>query len=178
MIHKLFSRNSNKAATPGGRRLYAVGDIHGCADLLDGLLALIRQDAAATPYQLVFLGDYVDRGPDSAGVLDRLVKISASTPDTIFLKGNHEAAMLDFLAAPRRIRDILLTWDVILVILLVVVIVANTLASPYFLDVYNLADASFNYSEKAIIALGMALLILVGNVSFPIAVLSGLVDVK
>jgi serine/threonine protein phosphatase 1 len=101
MIHKLFSRNSNKAATPGGRRLYAVGDIHGCADLLDGLLALIRQDAAATPYQLVFLGDYVDRGPDSAGVLDRLVKISASTPDTIFLKGNHEAAMLDFLDAPR-----------------------------------------------------------------------------
>ena len=77
-------------------------------------------------------------------------------------------------AAPRRIRDILLTWDVILVILLVVVIVANTLASPYFLDVYNLADASFNYSEKAIIALGMALLILTRQIDLSVAAIVAL----
>jgi rhamnose transport system permease protein len=77
-------------------------------------------------------------------------------------------------AAPRRVRDVLLRWEVILVILLVATIVVNTLVSPYFLDVFNLADATFNFSEKAIIALAMALLILVRQIDLSVAAIVAL----
>jgi len=81
------------------RRVYAVGDIHGCDDLLAGLLGGIEADlkAGETPL-IVFLGDYVDRGPDSRGVIERLVQLSAKWPGTRFLGGNHEEAMLRFLS--------------------------------------------------------------------------------
>ena len=73
----------NEALAPGalppGMRIYAVGDVHGCAERLAALHALIAEDARARPLSgpspriaLVHLGDYVDRGPDSAGVLDLL----------------------------------------------------------------------------------------------------------
>jgi rhamnose transport system permease protein len=79
------------------------------------------------------------------------------------------------LDAPRRgLRDTLLRWEVILVILLAITIVANTLVSPYFLDVFNLADASSNFSEKAIIALAMALLILVRDIDLSVAAIVAL----
>jgi len=91
-------------STPPGVRLYAIGDIHGRADLLDRLHARVRADMANHPERdamVVYLGDYVDRGPDSRAVLETL---SAATPDaplpgarTIYLKGNHEQAMLDFI---------------------------------------------------------------------------------
>ncbi len=77
-------------------------------------------------------------------------------------------------APPRRIRDVVLRWEVILVILLVVTIVVNTMVSPYFLDVFNLADATFNFSEKAIIALAMALLILVRQIDLSVAAMVAL----
>lgn len=79
--------------------IIAIGDIHGRADLLDRLLSKIAKEFGTTPHQLVFLGDYVDRGPDSRAVLDRLVDLRATRPGTVLLKGNHEQAMLDFLAA-------------------------------------------------------------------------------
>lgn len=76
---------------------------------------------------------------------------------------------------PRRtLRDFLLRWEVILVILLVVTVVVNTIVSPYFLDVFNLADATFNFSEKAIIALAMALLILVREIDLSVAAIVAL----
>ncbi len=101
MIKKLLKRGGAKSAVPDGRKLYAVGDIHGCADLLDGLLEKIDKDARGIDNaRLIFLGDYVDRGPDSKGVLDRLIKLKAGKQDCVFLKGNHEAIMLDFLADP------------------------------------------------------------------------------
>ncbi len=79
------------------------------------------------------------------------------------------------LDAPQRgLRDVLLRWEVILVILLVATIVVNTIVSPYFLDVFNLADATFNFSEKAIIALGMALLILVREIDLSVAAIVAL----
>lgn len=81
-------------------------------------------------------------------------------------------AVLD--AAPRRLRDVLLRWEVILVILLVLTIVVNTIVSPYFLDVFNLADATFNFSEKAIIALAMALLIMVREIDLSVAAIVAL----
>lgn len=102
MFGNLFNAKTPPAGVPEGMRVYAVGDIHGCADLLDSLLTRIAEDDRIEPAdsRLVFLGDYVDRGPDSRGVLDRLLDIRAQRPDTVFLKGNHEAAMLDFLAGP------------------------------------------------------------------------------
>ncbi|CAN5405381.1 ABC transporter permease [soil metagenome] len=77
-------------------------------------------------------------------------------------------------APPRRLRDSLMRWEVILVILLALTIVVNTIASPYFLDVLNLADATFNFSEKAIIALAMALLILVREIDLSVAAIVAL----
>ncbi len=99
MIGKLF-RKAEAAAVPDGERVYAIGDIHGCADLLGELLAMIDVDRAGGAGQLVFLGDYVDRGPDSRGVIDRLIALAARRPDAVFLKGNHEQAMMDFIDRP------------------------------------------------------------------------------
>ncbi len=76
--------------------------------------------------------------------------------------------------AAARGATVLLRWEVILVVLLVAIIVANTIVSPYFLDVYNLADATFNFSEKAIIALAMALLILVREIDLSVAAIVAL----
>ena len=90
-------------ATPAGTRIYAIGDVHGCADLLDRLHAMIRADAAEAPEPrkvAVYLGDYVDRGADSAGVIDRLLGDPLPGFERICLKGNHEDFMLRFLDAP------------------------------------------------------------------------------
>lgn len=73
--------------------LYAVGDIHGCARTLDVLLERIKPGAED---HLIFVGDYIDRGPDSAGVIDRLLDLDRDVRCT-FLKGNHEALMLGYL---------------------------------------------------------------------------------
>ncbi|BCH34325.1 ABC transporter permease [Mesorhizobium sp. L-8-10] len=81
-------------------------------------------------------------------------------------------AVLD--APPHSLRDVLLRWEVILVILLAATVVVNTIVSPYFLDVFNLADATFNFSEKAIIALAMALLILVRQIDLSVAAIVAL----
>jgi rhamnose transport system permease protein len=76
--------------------------------------------------------------------------------------------------APRKLKDVLLRWEVILVILLALTIIVNTIVSPYFLDVFNLADATFNFSEKAIIALAMALLILIRQIDLSVAAIVAL----
>ncbi len=85
---------------PPFRRVYAIGDIHGRLDLLDELLALIEADreaAGAVRPVLIFLGDYVDRGPASAGVIARLLGPPPADFDVVHLLGNHEAMMLRFL---------------------------------------------------------------------------------
>lgn len=97
------SEGSRAARVPEETRVYAVGDIHGRADLLDEMLRLIERDNGNAPpvreTALVFVGDYVDRGPDSAGVFDRLLKTARSGRYTMhLLKGNHEVMFLDFLA--------------------------------------------------------------------------------
>jgi serine/threonine protein phosphatase 1 len=91
---------------PQGQLLYAVGDIHGRLDLLETMLGQIAQNARARQSRqqtLVFLGDYVDRGPDSRGVVERLIRDPLLGFDTHFLKGNHEAILLDFLEEPWRL---------------------------------------------------------------------------
>lgn len=91
-----------RSSVPAGTRIYAVGDIHGRVDLLDKMLARIDENLASSPVKhpiLVFIGDYVDRGPDSRKVVDRLIARS-KTNEVVCLKGNHEAFMLDFLDDP------------------------------------------------------------------------------
>lgn len=93
------------APRTGGRLVYAVGDIHGRAELLDKLLKIIRADATGQAHQtkplLVFLGDYVDRGPESAKVVERILRLRAGRAFEVRpLKGNHELALLQFLEDP------------------------------------------------------------------------------
>lgn len=78
------------------KQIYAIGDIHGCIDKLQRLLERIDIDWARD--MLVLMGDYIDRGPRSYEVLDFLITLQKKYPNTIFLKGNHEAMFLDFLS--------------------------------------------------------------------------------
>ncbi len=73
--------------------LIAVGDIHGCAISLDAILKKVNLQPDD---HIVFIGDYIDRGPDSKGVIDRLIKLSEEVECT-FLRGNHEELMLGYL---------------------------------------------------------------------------------
>jgi serine/threonine protein phosphatase 1 len=90
---------------PEGRRVYAIGDIHGRLDLLRTLMAQIdRDDAArgAARTEIIFLGDLVDRGPDSAGVIDYLIAARASGRDCTFLGGNHDEVFLHAAEGDRK----------------------------------------------------------------------------
>jgi serine/threonine protein phosphatase 1 len=105
------SRSShNKRAAPrlpDGLRIYAIGDIHGCADLLEGLLQQIDMDCTLYPANrpiVVFLGDYIDRGPASSEVLDLLLGCER-TKEAVFLKGNHETYVHRFLSEPAVLDD-------------------------------------------------------------------------
>jgi serine/threonine protein phosphatase 1 len=93
--------------TPDGIRIYAIGDVHGRADLLAGLFACIDRDVAAKPAFRaieVLLGDYIDRGPQSREVLDILVSRKRSHA-MVCLKGNHETYIRDFLRDPAALAQ-------------------------------------------------------------------------
>lgn len=107
MLDRLFRKREAAAdpCVPEGQRLYAIGDIHGRLDLLDALLRQIdADDAARAPAdtQLIFLGDLVDRGPDSAAVVERLRRLAIERPNTLFLMGNHEEVLLAALDGDAR----------------------------------------------------------------------------
>ena len=93
--------------------VYAVGDIHGCADLLEEMLHRLAAhivDSDSGDARIVFLGDHIDRGPESAAVLERLADLATSEPDhVVCLRGNHEQMLLDFLddasAGPRWLKN-------------------------------------------------------------------------
>jgi serine/threonine protein phosphatase 1 len=75
---------------------YAIGDVHGCLDKLVRILAQCRRHGGGRPSRLVFVGDYLDRGPDSRGVIDTLLAVQREAPaHVICLRGNHEAMMLE-----------------------------------------------------------------------------------
>ncbi len=95
--------SSATAAMPDGQRAYIIGDIHGREDLLTPLLERIDEEEAlreSADTHLVFLGDYVDRGPMSSEVIDKLLTLDGSDKKVVALKGNHEASMLSFLQDP------------------------------------------------------------------------------
>ncbi len=93
------------ACLPPGRRVYAIGDIHACARQLADLHEIVAEDLARRPVDSVLLlhiGDYVDRGPDTAGVLDRLVGGDpVAGAETINILGNHDDTMLHALSGDR-----------------------------------------------------------------------------
>jgi serine/threonine protein phosphatase 1 len=78
----------------GKGRTYVIGDIHGCLNELNALLDFIRPNSDD---HVCFLGDYVDRGPNSKGVIARLIELRAEGPRCTFLKGNHEDMFLAYL---------------------------------------------------------------------------------
>ncbi len=87
-----------------GGTLYAIGDVHGELNLLEKLVKKIRADVERPQTgggkTLVFMGDYVDRGPDSRGVLEFLAELDIPDCTIVFLRGNHEQQMIDFIDRP------------------------------------------------------------------------------
>ena len=99
-LRRVFAAaTSPRPSVPARTRVYAVGDVHGRDDLLAELSGLIARDCASAPGEVLtlFLGDYVDRGPHSAAVVERLASGRFPTPLRA-LRGNHEAMLLRFLA--------------------------------------------------------------------------------
>lgn len=95
------------ASLPSGVRIYAIGDLHGRADLLQAMLEEVALDQDLRPVErsiILFLGDYVDRGPSSKEVLDILLEC-AKRNESVFLKGNHEAFLLRFLEEPAILAE-------------------------------------------------------------------------
>jgi serine/threonine protein phosphatase 1 len=102
MLRRLlgFGTSVRPGKIPAGEAVYAIGDVHGRLDLLEDLLTRIRIDAnrhAASGRRLIFLGDYIDRGAESRGVVERLLQDPLPGFETVRLMGNHEEAMLAFL---------------------------------------------------------------------------------
>ena len=102
------SHHSKHLAVKTGRTAgstYAIGDIHGCLGQLDRLLEQCSKHAAGRPATLVFLGDYIDRGPDSAGVIRTIMQLQVrpgAWSEVVALKGNHEAVALDVVDGATR----------------------------------------------------------------------------
>src|SRR5258707_14580579 len=103
MLRRLFGRGARPrpGTVPVGQAVYAIGDVHGRLDLLEDMLSRVAKDAlrhqADQVCHLVFLGDYIDRGPESRGVVQRLLDEPLPGFAVAYLMGNHEEAMLAFL---------------------------------------------------------------------------------
>jgi serine/threonine protein phosphatase 1 len=103
MLRRWFGggRKGRPGTVPAGSVVYAVGDVHGrldlLLDLLDRVSADAEQHAGDSERTLIFLGDYIDRGPESRGVVDKLLRDPLPGFATVRLMGNHEQALLAFL---------------------------------------------------------------------------------
>lgn len=103
MLTRLFGSRRQEAAPPDappGSRIYAIGDIHGCLELLRDLHLLIHEDAyrhQAPRNVVVYLGDYIDRGRASRAVIDLLLREPLPGFELVHLRGNHEDTLLRFL---------------------------------------------------------------------------------
>ena len=75
-------------------KTYAIGDIHGSLRKLRSVIVGCERDAGGEPHRFVFVGDYIDRGPDSRGVVEFLIDLQSRNPGTVCLTGNHEALAL------------------------------------------------------------------------------------
>jgi serine/threonine protein phosphatase 1 len=98
---------TRKPRLPNGVRIYAISDIHGCADLLQQMFTVIDRDLTTLGSMRaihVFLGDYIDRGPESCRTIDLLIE-RGRKHESVFLKGNHEAFLFDVLKDPSQLQD-------------------------------------------------------------------------
>lgn len=98
-----------------GKRVYAIGDVHGYVDVLARLHGSIEKDIASRPVEkvmIIHLGDYIDRGPDSKGTIDFLIERATADNkiERINLMGNHEKAMLQFIEDPHGVRKDWVMW--------------------------------------------------------------------
>jgi serine/threonine protein phosphatase 1 len=103
----LRRQKSKRPILPEGIRIYAIGDIHGRVDLLEELLARIEADSAdfaRNRMLLIFIGDYIDRGPASRQVVECLIERS-KTQQMLFLRGNHETYITEFLHDPAVLSE-------------------------------------------------------------------------
>lgn len=95
-----------RASLPDGVRVYAIGNIHGMSDLVTSLFDQISADAELHGRNhrniMVFCGDYIDHGPDSAGVLSILSGLAKHRIETVALRGNHEDLFQRFMDQPAR----------------------------------------------------------------------------
>ncbi len=107
-FRSLFKREAPPSyRLPEGVRIYAIGDIHGCLDLLKRLEDRIEHSARDCGLNagVIFLGDYIDRGPDSKGVIEHLSGGSFAGLPAAHLLGNHEDILLEAMAQPALVRD-------------------------------------------------------------------------
>ncbi len=108
MLRWSHSRNTaTKPRLPDDVRVYVLTDIHGCSDLLRSMFKVIDLDLLTIGKRRaihVFLGDYIDRGPDSSGTIELLIE-RARKHETVFLKGNHEVFLLEALKKPELLRN-------------------------------------------------------------------------
>ncbi len=88
----------------GSGRVFVIGDIHGCAEETMTILEMLNGTLLPEDY-IVFLGDYIDRGPQSAQVIELLLQFRAAFPNCRFLKGNHEQMLLEFIDGPRSMSN-------------------------------------------------------------------------
>lgn len=96
-----------KPRLPDGIRIYAIADIHGCADLLQQMFTVIDRDLTTIGSMRaihVFLGDYIDRGPESCRTIDLLIE-RGRKHESVFLMGNHESFLFDVLKNPTRLQE-------------------------------------------------------------------------
>lgn len=111
-----FSLRSRLGLSPvaaRGERIYAIGDIHGRLDLLLRILARIEADHMSRtfmPCRLIFLGDFIDRGPQSAEVMAKLQSLSSQSDNVTILMGNHESTMLASAAGDAQAQEQWLTY--------------------------------------------------------------------
>lgn len=96
-LDRWINRERRSASVPDGVRVYAIGDVHGCREQMVSLLAAIahHKEGFEGTTHLVFLGDIVDRGPDSSGVIEHLTHAELPADKVTFIMGNHEEIMLD-----------------------------------------------------------------------------------
>ena len=89
---------SSTVAEASGERVYVIGDLHGCPKEPEALINFLEKSEGLSEKDLVvFLGDYIDRGPDTKAVVELMLDVRTRYPRTRFLKGNHEDMLLDFL---------------------------------------------------------------------------------
>ena len=109
LVWKVLAQPAQKVKPriPDDTRIYAIGDVHGRADLLGEMFSAIDDNLRAYPIKQavqVLLGDYIDRGPNSREVIDALI-VAQAAHAMVYLKGNHESYAVQFLSDPSVLSE-------------------------------------------------------------------------